>query len=241
MPRRRADLGLRTAAPARRTAPRRAGRDPRRGHGLRVVASIAAEHGGRFAVQRPAGGWAAILELPLAACRSASPRRRWPGPTRTEERLARRMSRRARAIGFGAAALACAGAGGRRRGRLPRRSRGPARPAAPRGRRARRALPRPALRARPTHEAARGPPDSGAVRAAGSARGARAGGRPRARGARSRRAPTCSPAQLAAPAPRHRHRGRPRLGGGREPVEISVTGAEALAAGGGDPAGAAWT
>ena len=31
---------------------------------------------------------------------------------------------------------------------------------------------------------------------------------------------------------RHRPRSRPRLGGGREPVEISVTGAEALAAGG---------
>jgi Flp pilus assembly protein CpaB len=35
---------------------------------------------------------------------------------------------------------------------------------------------------------------------------------------------------------RHRPGGRPRLGGGREPVEISVTGAEALAAGG-DPEG----
>jgi Flp pilus assembly protein CpaB len=33
---------------------------------------------------------------------------------------------------------------------------------------------------------------------------------------------------------RHRRGGRPRLGGGRQPVEISVTGAEALAAGG-DP------
>jgi Flp pilus assembly protein CpaB len=31
--------------------------------------------------------------------------------------------------------------------------------------------------------------------------------------------------------------GRPQLGAGREPVEISVTGAEALAAGGGDPEG----
>jgi Flp pilus assembly protein CpaB len=36
---------------------------------------------------------------------------------------------------------------------------------------------------------------------------------------------------------RHRHRGRPRLDAGREPVEISVTEAEALAAGAGDPEG----
>jgi signal transduction histidine kinase len=39
----------------------------RRGHGLRVVASIAAAHGGRFLVQHPAGVWVAVLELPLAA------------------------------------------------------------------------------------------------------------------------------------------------------------------------------
>ena len=37
-------------------------RDPRRGHGVAVVASIAARHGGRFA----AGGSSAVLELPLA-------------------------------------------------------------------------------------------------------------------------------------------------------------------------------
>ncbi len=42
-------------------------RDLRRGHGLRVVASIAAAHGGRFCVQHPAGAWVAVLELPLAA------------------------------------------------------------------------------------------------------------------------------------------------------------------------------
>jgi Flp pilus assembly protein CpaB len=35
----------------------------------------------------------------------------------------------------------------------------------------------------------------------------------------------------------HRSHDRPRLGAGREPVEISVTGAEVLAAGGGDPEG----
>jgi signal transduction histidine kinase len=44
----------------------RARRDPRRGHGLRVVAAIAGAHGGRFIVQHPAGAWVAILELPLA-------------------------------------------------------------------------------------------------------------------------------------------------------------------------------
>jgi signal transduction histidine kinase len=42
-------------------------RDHRRGHGLRVVASIAAAHGGRFLVQHPAGAWVAVLELPLAS------------------------------------------------------------------------------------------------------------------------------------------------------------------------------
>jgi histidine kinase/DNA gyrase B/HSP90-like ATPase len=41
-------------------------RDVRHGHGLRVVASVAAAHGGRFGVQRPAGAWVAIFELPLA-------------------------------------------------------------------------------------------------------------------------------------------------------------------------------
>ncbi len=41
-------------------------RNPRRGHGLRVVASIAAGHGGRFLVRRSNGIWVAILELPLA-------------------------------------------------------------------------------------------------------------------------------------------------------------------------------
>jgi hypothetical protein len=41
-------------------------RDPRRGHGLRLVASIAAAHGGRFLVQHPDGAWVSVLELPLA-------------------------------------------------------------------------------------------------------------------------------------------------------------------------------
>ena len=49
-------------------APRRhRARGPGRGHGLRIVASIAADHGGRFAVRRSDAIWAASLELPLAA------------------------------------------------------------------------------------------------------------------------------------------------------------------------------
>jgi signal transduction histidine kinase len=50
----------------RASVPGPAHRDPRRGHGLRVVASIAAAHGGRFAVCRSDDVWVAILELPLA-------------------------------------------------------------------------------------------------------------------------------------------------------------------------------
>jgi signal transduction histidine kinase len=41
-------------------------RDPRRGHGLGIVAQFAAEHGGRFALRRGASGSVALLELPLA-------------------------------------------------------------------------------------------------------------------------------------------------------------------------------
>jgi signal transduction histidine kinase len=40
--------------------------DPRRGHGLGIVARFAAEHGGRFAFQRGDAGSIALLELPLA-------------------------------------------------------------------------------------------------------------------------------------------------------------------------------
>jgi signal transduction histidine kinase len=50
-----------------RVEPRPAGRrDPRRGHGLRVVSEVAAQHGGRFAACRHRGGATAVLELPLA-------------------------------------------------------------------------------------------------------------------------------------------------------------------------------
>jgi signal transduction histidine kinase len=47
----------------RRPAP---ARDPRRGHGLGIVARFAAEHGGRFALHRGDEGSVALLELPLA-------------------------------------------------------------------------------------------------------------------------------------------------------------------------------
>jgi two-component system, OmpR family, osmolarity sensor histidine kinase EnvZ len=40
--------------------------DPRRGHGLDVVSSVAAEHKGRFAICRTDAGCVAALELPLA-------------------------------------------------------------------------------------------------------------------------------------------------------------------------------
>lgn len=44
-------------------------RDRRRGHGLRVVAAIAAEHGGRFATCRHETGASAVIELPLGESR----------------------------------------------------------------------------------------------------------------------------------------------------------------------------
>lgn len=42
----------------------------RHGHGLGVVRSVAADHGGRFAIQRSAEGAVAMLELPLAQPRN---------------------------------------------------------------------------------------------------------------------------------------------------------------------------
>jgi signal transduction histidine kinase len=58
-------ISVSNAAP-RAPAPRSRRRRPGRGHGLRVVAAIAADHGGRFAVRRSRTAWAATLELPLA-------------------------------------------------------------------------------------------------------------------------------------------------------------------------------
>ena len=62
----------RPGAPAVRSAGSRTGprlsrrRDPRRGHGLRLVAAVAADHGGRFAACRDEHGASAVIELPLA-------------------------------------------------------------------------------------------------------------------------------------------------------------------------------
>ncbi len=67
-----ADGGTARVPPGRRVrVARRSGLawrwgDPRRGHGLRVVADVAASHGGRFAACRHPGGATAVLELPLA-------------------------------------------------------------------------------------------------------------------------------------------------------------------------------
>ena len=55
-------------------APDRRSRSPRRGHGLRIVADVAADHGARFAACAHAAGASAVLELPLAGPRVA---RRW--------------------------------------------------------------------------------------------------------------------------------------------------------------------
>lgn len=49
-----------------RTLARRWRTRGRRGHGLRVVARIVADHGGRFMLHRGSGGTTAALELPLA-------------------------------------------------------------------------------------------------------------------------------------------------------------------------------
>ncbi len=68
--------------------------DPRRGHGLEVVRSVAAAHGGRFILRRSPVVTIAVLELPLAD----------PGPP-----IRSSMSRRGRALAFLLGALACAG------------------------------------------------------------------------------------------------------------------------------------
>jgi signal transduction histidine kinase len=45
----------------------------RRGYGLRIVAEVAAAHGGRFAACAHDGGASAVLELPLAGSKARSP------------------------------------------------------------------------------------------------------------------------------------------------------------------------
>lgn len=64
------DRGVRISVCDRGTPPRRASsrsRDPRSGHGLQIVATVAAEHGGSFSIASAAGTTRAVLELPLAS------------------------------------------------------------------------------------------------------------------------------------------------------------------------------
>jgi signal transduction histidine kinase len=62
-----ADAGVRNgAAPPPRRVTHRHQAGVRRGHGLRIVAEVAAEHGGRFAACAHPRGASAVLELPLA-------------------------------------------------------------------------------------------------------------------------------------------------------------------------------
>jgi C4-dicarboxylate-specific signal transduction histidine kinase len=65
--------GSGSAPPFATAVPRRRwfGRDPRRGHGLRIVADVAREHGGRFLLDPGADRTEAVLELPLAVAGSA--------------------------------------------------------------------------------------------------------------------------------------------------------------------------
>ena len=50
-------------------------RDPRHGHGLRIVSDVAAEHRGRFELRRSPAGTTAMLELPLAPTPLATAKR----------------------------------------------------------------------------------------------------------------------------------------------------------------------
>jgi Flp pilus assembly protein CpaB len=146
------------------------------------------------------------------------------------------VSRRARAIGFGCAALGCAAlaavvAGGYRTDLQSQV--GPLRPAVI----AREPIPpRRALRpgdAERLLEVRRMPSrfvPTGALSAPQQAIG-------RAATARIPAGAYLLAAQLRAPRPRRHHHGGAHLAGGREPVQISVTGAEALAATTRDPRG----
>ncbi|MGH2974633.1 MAG: sensor histidine kinase, partial [Solirubrobacterales bacterium] len=155
-------------------SPARDGRqDPRHGHGLPVVAAVAAEHGGRFLVRRSSIGTVAILELPFAPlARPASAVGRVEGPA---GRLPRPRDRiRVRGVRL-------RGSGGDPGRRLSRRHPERARPASSRGRRPRRGARGDPARARGCEAAARSAPDPVAIRAHRDPDGARAGGRARAR------------------------------------------------------------
>jgi len=62
-----ADAGLRPEPAATTRVVHRHQAGARRGHGLRIVAEVAAEHGGRFAACAHERGASAVLELPLAS------------------------------------------------------------------------------------------------------------------------------------------------------------------------------
>ena len=146
------------------------------------------------------------------------------------------MSRRARAIAFACAALACAGlaaalAGGYRTDLESQL--GPLRPVVvARARLSAHQALRPAEASR-LLEVRRVPErfsPPGAVTSAEQAIG-------RAPAAAIPAGAYVLASQLRTPGVRHRRSDPPRLGSGRQPVEIAVSGAEALAAVGGDPRG----
>jgi len=146
------------------------------------------------------------------------------------------MSRRARAIAFACAALACAGlaaaVAGRYRTDLESQL-GPLRPVVvARGRLPAHQVLRSAAASR-LLEVRRIPErfaPPGAVTSAEQAIG-------RAPAAAIPAGAYVLASQLRTPGARHRPGDPPRLGSGRQPVEIAVSGAEALAATGGDPRG----
>ena len=192
-------------------------RDPRRGHGLRIVGEVARQQ--RRTV--PARSLRGAGPRPCSSFRS---RTRGGGPA------PRRMSRRARALAFGVAALACAGLAAAMASGYSDRRGLPARPA-PAGPRREQALPArkplgPAS-ARSSLEVRRVP---ARFVPPGSLSSARPGPGPGAGGDRSRPAATCSAAQLR-PGPGDGRRARRAAAWqGRSPVELAVTGAGALAA-----------
>ena len=192
----------------------------RHGHGLAVVRQVAAAHGGRFVLRRSEQGSLAVLELPLAA----------------DGGRAGGMSRRGRAVAFLLLALRRGGARGRDRRRLRVERRPRLRPAAAGRRRRRRPRRRQAASGRrqiaSALEVRRVPArfvPPGALAAPEEALGLVARRRPARRLLPARRA--------AAPAASGRSTVAPGLGGARRPVEISVSGADALLAAGPVPPG----
>ena len=203
-PARRAARG---AALARLTGRRR------HGHGLAVVRRVAAEHGGRFVLRHSAAGTEAVLELPLLA----------------GARATAGMSRRARAFAFFGLALVAAAVGAAIAdgyGASVARGYGPLRPVVV----ARRQLPAGrAIGPRAGRGRARGAPGAGPLRAAGGAAAPA-----EALGLGRRGAAPAGSYLLAAQLRPPRRRPPPARFWRRPPapVEIAVSGAEALLAAG---------